>query len=356
MKKTLLLNPGPVTLTERVQNALAKPDLCHREVEFATLALAIKNRLLKVYPETAKDYEAILLTGSGTCAVEAMLATLISKNDKALVVTNGVYGERMAKMLTTHGKPIVVVSTQWHEPMNLLAVKKHLSEDTAITHVVAVHHETTTGRLNDMAQLGKLCKQYNVALLLDTVSSFGAEMIEFEDWNLTACAATANKCLHGVPGVSFVVVKRAIFENFPSASSSIYLDLYPYYYEQQQGYSPFTPAVHVSYALYEALLELEETGGQKARYQHYQSLAQQIKTGLQQLGIHLFLDEQDTSVVLTSYHLPSNTTYEQLHHRLKENGFVIYAGQSGLKKYIFRIANMGDIQTDDITRLLNHFQ
>jgi 2-aminoethylphosphonate-pyruvate transaminase len=355
MNQMILLNPGPVTLTERVRQAMQREDLCHREPEFAELALDIKARLAKIYPEAAKDYEAILLTGSGTCAVEAMLSTLVPQDSKALVVTNGVYGERMAKMVTAHGKKIEVITSQWHEPMNLLEVENRLIEDSSITHVIAVHHETTTGRLNDVAKLGQICKRKNVALLLDCVSSFGAEAIEFDAWNLEACAATANKCLHGVPGISFVLVKRAVFESRSSAAGNLYLDLYPYYKEQQQGYSPFTQAVHVSYALHEALIELEEVGGQPARYRHYHTLAQKIRQGLKPLGIETFLNEQDYSIVMASFNLPANTNYEQLHQFLKQNGFVIYAGQGGLKSSIFRIANMGNIQLSDIERLLDCF-
>jgi len=355
MNQTILLNPGPVTLTDRVRKAMLQKDLCHREPEFSELALDIKAGLVKLYPDAAKNYEAILLTGSGTCAVEAMLSTIVPQDGKALVVTNGVYGERMAKMVTTHGKKIEIVNSSWHEPMNLFEVEKRLAEDSSITHVIAVHHETTTGRLNDVAKLGKICKQKNVGLLLDCVSSFGAEAIEFDDWNLEGCAATANKCLHGVPGISFVLVKRSLFDSRPSAATSLYLDLYPYYQEQQQGYSPYTPAVHVSYALHEAIIELEETGGWAARHRHYFMLSQKIRQGLKQLGIETFLDEQDYSVVLTSFNVPSNTTYEQVHHYLKKNGFVIYAGQGELKNSIFRIANMGDLQSEDIERLLNCF-
>jgi len=352
--KNILLNPGPVNLTERVRQAMQREDVCHREPEFAELALDIKAHLAKVYPKAAKDYEAILLTGSGTCAIEAMLSTLVPQDGKALVVTNGVYGERMAKMLTIHGKKMEVVTSLWHEPMNLIGVENRLTEDSNITYVIAVHHETTTGRLNDVAKLGKICKDKNVGLLLDCVASFGAETIEFEAWNLEACAASANKCLHGVPGVSFVLVKRSIFASRSSAATSVYLDLYPYY--QEQGYAPFTPAVQVGYAFHEALLEFEEMGGQIARYKHYHSLTQKIRQGVTQLGIETLLDAQEYSVALTSFNLPAGTTYEQLHQFFKQNEFVIYAGQGGLKHSIFRIANMGNIQLDDVERFLDCLQ
>jgi len=351
----ILLNPGPVTLTERVRRALLKPDICHREPEFAELTLDIKQRLVQLYPQAAADYEAVLLTGSGTCAVEAMVSSLIPHHSKTLVVTNGVYGERIAKMVSIHGKAIEVVASEWHQAMNLEAVSNHLSHDPTITHVVAVHHETTTGRLNDVVTLGRICRDYQVSLLLDCVSSFGAEAISFDDWNLEACAATANKCLHSTPGVSFVLVRRSVFESRPSAAGSLYLDLYRYYQEQLQGYSPFTQAVQSYYALQEALKELEDDGGWQSRHQHYTNLSHSIHLGLQQLGIESFLNQNLSSCVLRSFNLPANLTYEYVHDDLKQAGFVIYAGQSGLKKILFRIANMGDLQTGDVNRLLQSF-
>lgn len=268
--RNILLNPGPVTLSERVRQSLLKEDLCHREPEFAQLMLDIKTRLVSVYPEAIDNYEAIVLTGSGTCAVEAMLSSLIPKSGKALVIANGVYGDRMAQMIETHQKPFTVVTSVWDEPMNFEAVDQYLSQDAGFTHVITVHHETTTGRLNDIHRLGEICKSRNVALLLDCVSSFGAEQIEFSDWNLEACAATANKCLHGVPGLSFVLVKKSVFESRLTAASTLYLDLYGYQKQQLVGYSPFTQSVQVSYALQASLQELEESGGWKSRNELYQ--------------------------------------------------------------------------------------
>lgn len=352
MNRTILLNPGPVTLSDRVRQALLRGDWCHREPEFAELTLDIKRRLVNVYPEAAQDYEAIVLTGSGTSAVEAMLSTLVPQDGKALMVCNGVYGERMAAMLTAHKKVTTVVTSTWLEPMDLEQVEHNLMHDPAITHVIAVHHETTTGRLNDVAKLGHLCKQHNVSLLLDTVSSFGAEVIDFNNWNLEACAATANKCLHGVPGLAFVLVRRSVFDSRPSAANTLYLDLYRYYREQMQGYSPFTQAVQVAFALQAALQELEENGGWTTRQYQYRAIAKRIRQELQPPGFSMLLEESDHSASLTSFRLPPGLTYERIHDELKQAGFIIYAGQGVLKESIFRIANMGDIQSEDVDRLI----
>ena len=350
MNAPKLLNPGPVTLTERVRASLQKPDLCHREPEFFQMQRRIRDGLTAVYSGST-EYGSVLLTGSGTAAVEAMVGSLIPPDGKpALVVANGVYGERMASMLQRHRKPHEVVSSPWTSPMDLAQVEERIGH---VSCVLAVHHETTTGRLNDLAALGALCKKARVPLLLDAVSSFAGEEIEFEKWNLLACAATANKCLHGVPGVAFVVARKAALQA-PGHSPSLYLDLQNYYALQEKDGSPFTQAVHACYGLDEALAELADNGGWRARRELYRQRTQQVETGLAQRGIHPFLQEGRSSI-LGAYHLPAEMSYDQLHDRLKSAGFVIYAGQGGLSAQMFRIAVMGELSNSDLERLLAAF-
>jgi 2-aminoethylphosphonate-pyruvate transaminase len=145
-----------------------------------------------------------VLTGSGTAAVEAMLASFAPAVRRTLVIANGVYGERMARMLAAHSKPHRVLSHDWTEAVNISTLERALAEDSSITHVAVVHHETTTGRLNDLEAIGRVCRARGVQLLVDGVSSFGAERLAGREWNLAAVAASANKCLHGVPGLCFV--------------------------------------------------------------------------------------------------------------------------------------------------------
>ena len=345
-----LLNPGPVTLSERVRAALQKPDLCHREPEFFQMQRRIRDGLTGVYHCSA-DYAAVLMTGSGTAAVEAMVGSLVAPNGKpALVVANGVYGERMAAMLKRHGRNHEIISSPWTDPMNLAATRERIGDCSC---VLAVHHETTTGRLNDIHSLGELCRQFQVPLLLDAVSSFGGEEIQFENWNLLACAATANKCLHGVPGVSLVVARRSALEA-PGHSPALYLDLQNYYSLQEKDGSPFTQAVQACYGLDEALQELAEAGGWRARRDLYRLRTRQVEEGLVRLGIATFLKEGRSSI-LGSYRLPAGLSYDQLHDQLKAAGFVIYAGQGGLSSEMFRIAVMGELSSADLERLLAAF-
>ena len=351
-QRTILLNPGPVTLTERVRNAMLRGDWCHREKEFAQLTRDINKRLARVYRETEGKYLAVMMTGSGTAAVEAMCNSIAPVEGKTLVVVNGVYGERIAKMLAVHQRPHTVVSSDWGSPIDMDAVIDALDNDAEFTHVVTVHHETTTGRLNNLAPLGALCHERNLRLLIDAVSSFGVEAIDFEGWNVAAIAATANKCLHSVPGISFVLARKEVWADELVEAGSVYLDLSTYYSAQYgDGFSPFTQAVQPAFALQEALKELQESGGWEQRRSIYRRRAGRIATTLIDMGLTTYLPPQEFSCVLWSWHLPDNVEYKVVHKFLKNRGFVIYAGQGDLGKKIFRIAHMGDIQESDLTRL-----
>ena len=348
-----LLNPGPVTLTERVRGALQRPDLCHREQEFADLQLEVRRRLEALY-DGADGYVAVMLTGSGTAAVEAMVGSVVPRDGHALVVANGVYGDRMAQMLAAQGKRYDVVAADWLKGMDLAAVDARLAADPSITHVLAVHHETTTGRLNDLDALGAICKRHGRPLLLDGVSSFGGEPIRFSEWNLDAVAGTANKCLHGVPGISFVLVKKSLFAARASGATSVYLDLWRHWKEQERGWSPFTQSVHVVYALQEALLELDAQGGWKARHAEYARRAAVVRNALAAMKVEYFLDDGATasSSILTAFKVPAGKSYDRLHDDLKARGFVIYAGQGPYLGKMFRIAVMGDLGARDLEELV----
>ena len=352
----LLLNPGPVTLTERVRRSLLQPDLCHREGEFFDLQDEARSRLLAPYTLDPARWSAVLLTGSGTAAVESMMASLVPERGRVLIVENGVYGERMAQICARYRIAHDRLVGSWMEAPDLRAIAARLDAPGAepFTHIAIVHHETTTGRLNNLAALSELCRPRDLRLLVDGVSSFGAEEIDFADRCLAGVAATANKCLHGVPGVSFVIARRDALTQ--AAGRAYYLDLGRLGQLQDQRNTPFTPAVHAYYALVEALREFEEQGGRQARYRHYAALAEQVRAGLAAIGIEAALPPEESSVVLRAYRLPTGLTYSRLHDELKAGGFVIYAGQGDLSRTLFRISTMGNLTGTDIDRLLTCFE
>jgi 2-aminoethylphosphonate-pyruvate transaminase len=349
----LLLNPGPVSLSERVRRSLLQPDLCHRESEFFDLQDEARRRLLAVYSLPSQQWSAVLLTASGTAAVESMVAALVPDRGRLLIVENGVYGERIALICRQYGISHERIAGDWLRAPDFDSIAAKLANQpkgSTFTHVAVVHHETTTGRLNDLRLLLQLCREHGAELLVDAVSSFGGEDIDFSDPALSAAAATANKCLHGVPGAAFVMVRRSALAN--AASRTYYLDLGRQARLQDERNTPFTPAVHAYYALVEALREYEEQGGLQARHRHYAALAGRVRAGLAALGIESFLPADESSVVLRSYLLARGLTYERLHDALKADGFIIYAGQGNLSKMLFRISTMGNLTEADIDRLL----
>ncbi|RQT66614.1 2-aminoethylphosphonate aminotransferase [Burkholderia cepacia] len=348
----LLLNPGPVTLTERVRRSLLQPDLCHRESEFFDLQDEARARLVAAYELDPAEWAAVLMTGSGTAAVESMIAALVPQDGKLLVIENGVYGERITQIATQYGIAHEVLKHEWMQAPDLAQIAARLDAG-GYSHVAVIHHETTTGRLNDLGAIAGVCRSHGVKMLVDGVSSFGAEAIDFAGGDIDAVAATANKCLHGVPGAAFVIVRRSALAK--AASRTYYLDLGRLAKLQDQRNTPFTPSVHAYYALVEALREFDEAGGWRARHAHYKALADQAQAGLAARGMPLVLPEGESSVVLRAYRLPQGVTYETLHDGLKARGFVIYAGQGGLSKELFRISTMGAIQAADVERLLEGF-
>ena len=346
--RTILLNPGPVTLSARVRAALARPDLCHRESEFAMLQDGLRRKLLAVENLDATTWAAVLLTGSGTAAVEAMLVSCVPADGRVLVIENGVYGERMQRICAAYGIDHARVHGGWGEAIDVDAVRAALAA-ARYTHVAVVHHETTTGRLNDLAALAAVCRDSGARLLVDGVSSFGAETIEFDRWGLDACAATANKCLHGVPGTAFVVLRRAALAAAPARG--VYLNLADYLARQDAHGTPFTQSVQTFYALDEALDEFFEAGGRAARHALFSSRMRRIRSHLEQLRVRGMLPAAECSCVLHGFELPAGRTYAVLHDALKARGFIIYAGQGALSEQVFRISAMGDIGEDDLARL-----
>ena len=355
---SILLNPGPVVLSERVRNALSKPDLCHREQEFIDLQNKIRTDLLKVYDLPTDKWAGIVFTGSGTSAMEAMMTSLIPAHGKVLIIENGVYGERLTKIAKIHKIAHVVLHHEWGEEIDLQKLEGELQYHEELSHIAVVHHETTTGRLNNIDAIAEVCKKHsNVPILLDGVSSFAAEEIKFDEWNIAACAATANKCCHAVPGTSFVIANRNAIEQMSvTPARTLYLDLVTYLKNQDNNGTPFTQSVQTFYALAEALDELKDNGGWQKRQQQYWKLMDIVRDGLKKLNIKPYFEKEDCSCVLNAFHLPEGVNYQELHDKLKAAGFVIYAGQGGFEKSLFRISCMGEISESDMERFVSEME
>jgi len=350
-RRVVLLNPGPVNVTERVRRAsVAAGDLCHREEEYRRLARRIRGLLLRVF--APKSYTAVLLTGSGTAAVEAMVVSAASPGGKLLVVENGVYGERMGRMAEAHGIPTVRLKSGWLEPPDLDELARLLKRDRKIAAVALVHHETTTGLLNPVEEVGRIARRYGRMLILDAVSSLAAEPLDLARSGVAGCACTANKALQGLPGVSFVLVRSGLMRKMAKwPRRSVYLHLPDYHRADELGTVPFTPAVPAAFAFAEALEELLEEGVAR-RIERIKGAADLLRRGFFDMGLEMLLPPEIRANALTALRLPKGITYKKLHDELKRKGFVIYAGQGALAKNIFRVANIGDLKREELDRFL----
>jgi len=352
--RAILLNPGPVSLSPGVRRAATATDLCHREPEFFALQKSVRTKLTGIYGLDPTVWLTVTLGGSGTTALEAMMSTLLPRDSRVLVLENGVYGERLSRIAELHGITHERLVHGWRDAWDMDRIARAL-DGARFTHVAAVQHETTTGRLNPVDQLLALCETAGASLLLDAVSSLGAEEIPFDSPMLAACAATANKCLHGIPGLCFVMFRRDCLALSAKPPRSLTLDLSLWADHQERNSTPFTPPVNGLLALDQALDELAEMGGWKSRQARYRNLAYQVAGQLARHKVQPLLAESESSCVLRAFRLRDGTTYENVHDGLKQRGFVIYAGQGALVGEMFRISTMGDISDYDLDRLLTAF-
>ena len=345
------MNPGPVNVTDKVRDAQLRGDLCHREPEFSSLMRSIRKKLVQAFG-IEQEYSAVLITGSGTAALEMAVSSCLTPGRSMLVIQNGVYGERIGKMANAYKMDKHTLSYDWDKPPQLEEVEQTLKDNSPIEVIAMVHHETTTGLLNPLPEIAALAKQYDKRLVVDCISSLGGDDIDFEQYPIEFAVGTANKCLHGLPGVSFVLHRKMDFcriKNIPARS--VYFHLAEHHKAQERGDTLFTPAVQPHYALDIALDELlEETVA--GRIERYRKTAERLRKGFKEIGLGFLIPEGQRSNCLTALKLPEGISYDWLHDRLKKNGFVIYAGQGLFNNKIFRIANMGDIQNEEFDRCL----
>jgi 2-aminoethylphosphonate-pyruvate transaminase len=353
----ILLNPGPVNVSERVRQALQRPDICHREPEFAEVLQRIRQKLLKAFvPGAESDYTAVLLTCSGTGAVEAALLSSLPHGKRMLVINNGVYGERMVSIIGVPRLGVSEFKLDWTARPDPEKLRLALRQHPEVHAVAMVHHETTTGLINPVKEIAEVTDSLNRVFILDSVSGLGGEALDIAGPHIYMVAGTAGKCIQGFPGVSFVLVRKGFMERMKGyPKRSWYLHLPHYYEDEERGSIPFTPAVQVCYAFDEALDELLDEGVPN-RISRYKQVATLIRQRMQELGLKPVLPAQVQSNTITSYYLPAGLTYATLHDRLKEQGYVIYAGQGQLESKIFRIANMGALRRSDIEGFLSAFQ
>lgn len=344
------MNPGPVNVHADVRSALTFADVCHREPEVADLMRNVRAATVKIAGGDSR-FTSVLLTGSGTAALEGTLSSVVAPDKRVLVLDNGNYGERIATILTAHRIDFVHLEFGWGERIDLGRVRRALEADPDITHVGMVHHETSTGMLNPLRAVGEIVSELNRSLIVDAISSLGAEELDVIDDHVDWCIGTANKCLEGFPGVSFVVARTEALEavaGYPPRT--LYLDVFRHYQAQESDAPLFTPAVQVLYALDAALSRTIEEGV-VARGERYGALSAMLRKGLVARGLEIPLAEDDRACSVTNVSLPDGVRYDELHDALKQRGFTIYGVPERVGNLV-RLSTMGQLAQADIERFL----
>jgi 2-aminoethylphosphonate-pyruvate transaminase len=353
-REWILLNPGPANTTPTVREALVMPDLCHREPEFFQMMRRCRERLVRLAGGD-DAWAAVLFTGSGTAAVEAAVCSAVPADRALLIVDNGVYGDRMVRMARAHGLRHSVLRYDNVTPADPADVERVLRDDPSISHVALVHHETTTGLLNPVEEVARVAARWGRRALVDAMSSLFGEPLDLRVDGLDFVVASANKCLGGIPGVSFVLARRPALEALRGREPrSVYLDLLNHYAQQEADNTPFTPAVQVLHAMEQAIEELEREGVTR-RIARYAENARVLREGMARLGFEVLVPERARSSILTTFRLPAGLTYDALHDAMKRRGYIIYAGQGDIRTYAFRVSNMGTLTPQDMKGVVDAF-
>lgn len=352
-QRKLLFTPGPLTTSETVKQAMLR-DSGSRDAEFLSLLSHIRRRLLELGQVANGSYEAILMQGSGTFAIESVLSSLVPSSGKLLVAINGAYGHRMAKIATVLGISCTTIVFEEATPVHVERVRRALVEDLAITHVATVHCETSTGIVNPIAALGPTVHDLGRIFMVDAMSSFGGIPIDIAGAQIDFLVSSANKCIQGVPGFAFVLARRALLQPAEGCPRSVSLDLLAQWKGlESDGQFRFTPPTHALLAFEQALQELEGEGGVAGRAARYAANRQVLMMGMTELGFEAYLAPEHQSHVITSFRYPAHEHFDfrAFYRRLSELGFVIYPGKVS-NADCFRIGTIGHIFPQDMTALV----
>ncbi len=353
VRREILLNPGPATTTDSVKRAQVVPDICPREREMSELIEWIR-RELAIQTGAPDEYEAVLFGGSGTAADEAMIASCVPEKGRLLVIDNGAYGARMAEMARIYRLDHVVLRRSACERLDPAEVAHEL-EQNRCTHLAMVYHETTTGLLNPVSEIGRYCRRCGIVTLIDGVSAFGGIPIDFRQEGIDFLTAVSNKNLQSVAGISMVFCRRTALAQLKKIPGrSFYLNLYEQAeYFRRHGQFRFTPPVQALYALRQAILEWkhETFSGRIARYR---ACGEILSRALPEIGLTAVVPEEAQSHLITAIREPVLPGYDfsAMHDWLREHGFTIYPGKLD-NDHTFRVANIGDIRAEEMMRFVS---
>lgn len=350
IKRNILLNPGPATTTDSVKMAQVVPDICPREKEFAELMKKLRSDILRVAHAPEDQFSAILFCGSGTINIDITINSLVPEGKKILVVNNGAYNSRAVEVCKMYHIPHIDLKSSVFEQPDLRKVEQALVDNTDVAVVYCCHHETGTGVLNPIREIGDLAHKYGAIFITDTTSSLGMIPVDVIKDNIDFCMASAQKGLMAMSGLSFIIGKTDIIKasrDYPTRS--YYCNLYLQYdYFEKTGEMHFTPPVQTIYATIQALKEYFEVG-EEAKFARHHRVYQAIRKGVSELGFETVINPQIESGLVVSVKYPDdpNWDFEKIHDYCYERGFTIYPGKISTTN-TFRLCALGNIDVKDI--------
>ena len=323
-----LLTPGPLTTSRGVKEA-ARHDYGSRDLRFIDINRRVRERLLAV-AGGQETHVCVPLQGSGTFVVEAMIGTFVPRDGKALILVNGAYGRRMAQICEAAGRRHALLETEEYLPVDPRALDRLLDRDTAISHVAVVHCETTSGIVNPLEAVARVCEERSRALLVDAMSAFGALPLDARATPFQALAAASGKCLESTPGLGFCIARRDALECARGNAHSLSLDLCDQYLAMERnGQWRFTPPVQTILSLDRALDEFEAEGGVAARRKRYEENLGILMGGMRRLGFETLLPDAVQAPIIVTFHMPADPrfAFECFYERMLRRGYVIYPGK-----------------------------
>ena len=358
IKRNILLNPGPSTTTDTVKMAQVVPDICPREDEFAEMMRQMRKDLVRIVHGDPQKYTSVLFCGSGTLNLDVCVNSLLPEGKKILVVNNGAYSSRAVEICEYYGLDHINLQFPIDEQPDLKVVEKTMKENPDIAVVYITHHETGTGLLNPIREIGALVHKYHAIFVVDTTSTYAMRPINVHEDNIDFCMASAQKGIMAMTGLSYVIGRRSAIEasaEYPKRS--YYCNLYMQYaYAREHGEMHFTPPVQVIYAARQALKEYFAEG-EAAKWNRHQRVFRTIRKGLTELGFQIYISEQEEAglVAAALYPKDENWNFEKIHDYCYERGFTIYPGKVE-KKGMFRLCALGAIDEADITAFFEVFR
>lgn len=348
-KDALLLTPGPLTTSKSVKARLLT-DYGSWDQAFIDITAEVRSRLLDLAKTDSDRYTVIPLQGCGTGGLEGTFLTCVGEKGKVLVAVNGAYGERHVTILERAGIAHDVIRFGEDIPVSSDDVAEKLSDDPSISHVCVTHCETTTGIMNPVEDIGSVCREKNVELIVDAMSTFGAVELDIEEAGIDYLVSSSNKCIEGVPGFCYVIARKEPFLKTEGQSRSLTLDLYDQWqYMEKCGRFRYTPPTGVVAAFLQALRELEEEGGVSARERRYRENHRILVDGMRSIGFRTFLPDELQSHIITTFLYPADKTFtfEEFYDRLYVEKYVIYPGKL-TETDCFRIGSIGRIFPRDM--------